>query len=89
MKSGKEIMLSNSRGIVMPYLATVVRIFVEREGNVTPQDPWCIFQENHPPPEDLESSNDSNYPAMQKVKSKISSLKSALKKTNKLPCIPE
>ena len=31
MKSGKEITLSNSRGIAMPYLATVVRIFVEGE----------------------------------------------------------
>ena len=89
MKSGKAITLSNSRGIAMPYLATVVRIFVEREGNVTPRDAWRIFQENHPPPEDLESSNDSNYPAMEKVKSKISALKTALKKNNVLPCIPE
>ena len=38
MKSGKAITLSNLRGIAMPYLATVVRIFVEREGNVTPRD---------------------------------------------------
>ena len=89
MKSGKEITLSNSRGTAMPHLVTIVRIFVKCEGNVTLQDTWHIFQENHPPPEDLESSNDSNYPAMQKVKSKISALKTALKKTNVLPCIPE
>ena len=89
MKSGKEITLSNSRGIAMPYLATIVRIFVERKGNVTLRNAWHILQEKHPPPADLELSNDSNYPAMQKVKSKISSLKSALKKTNVLPCIPE
>ena len=68
MKRGKDITLYNSRGIVMPYLATVVRIFVEHEGNITPRDTWRIFQENHPPPEDFQSSNDSNYPVMQKVK---------------------
>ena len=68
MRSGKEITLSNSRGIAMPYLATIVRIFVEHDGNVTPRDAWRIFQEKHPPPEDFQPSNDSNCPTMQKVK---------------------
>ena len=53
MKSGKEITLSSSHGIVMPHSATVVRIFVEHDGNITPRDAWNIFQENQPSPEDL------------------------------------
>ena len=53
MKSGKEITLSSSRGIVMPHSATVVRIFVENDGNITSRDAWNIFQENQPPPKDL------------------------------------
>ena len=68
MKSGKAITLSNLRGIAIPYLATIVRIFVEYEGNVILRDTWHIFQEHYLPPEDLESSNTSNYPVIQKVK---------------------
>ena len=73
----------------MPYLATVVNIFVEHHGNLTPQDAWRIFQENHPPPEDLLSSNEIIYPTIQKVKYKISALKVGFKKKNVLPCILE
>ena len=68
LKTGKELTLLSSRGIVMPYMASIVRIFVEHHGNITPQDAWQIFQENHPPPEDVLLSNDTNYPTMQKVK---------------------
>jgi len=38
MKSRKAITLTFLHGIVMPYLATIVRIYVEHNRNITPQD---------------------------------------------------
>mmetsp|Transcript_14161 Transcript_14161/g.20676 ORF Transcript_14161/g.20676 Transcript_14161/m.20676 type:complete len:488 (+) Transcript_14161:4829-6292(+) len=52
---------------------------------VKPADAWKLFQEKHPAPE----SESTCYPPMSKIKSKISALKAAYKKSNCLPIIPE
>jgi len=84
-RKGQNVSLSSTRGIAQPYLSTVVQIFVESGGRIKPADAWKLFQEKHPAPE----SESTCYPPMSKIKSKISALKAAYKKSNCLPIIPE
>mmetsp|Transcript_14156 Transcript_14156/g.20663 ORF Transcript_14156/g.20663 Transcript_14156/m.20663 type:complete len:102 (+) Transcript_14156:6195-6500(+) len=78
-------MFSRTTYHAQPYLSTVVQIFVESGGRIKPADAWKLFQEKHPAPE----SESTCYPPMSKIKSKISALKAAYKKSNCLPIIPE
>ena len=80
-KKGQQTTLTTTRGIQMPYLATVIRIFNESNGTIKPAAAWTAFQQIHPPPvNNLEEQ--AKYPTAVKVKGKISALRTQARAAN-------
>ncbi len=77
-KAGQSIVPGcRTRGIVQPYMDTVISIFNENR-EIAPKAAWEKFTYVHPVPTDVAIGN---YPGEKQVRAKISSLKSAWKKS--------
>ena len=74
-KKGQQTTLTTTRGMQMPCLATVIRIFNESNGTIKPPAAWTTFQQIHPPPVN-NPEEQARYPTAVKVKGKISALRS-------------
>ena len=82
--NGESVTSKSIHGISQPYLSTIVRIFNNSNGQIMPKEACESFLKSHPP-NDESSTHVLSYPSMKQVKSKISSLKAAFKKSNVLP----
>ncbi len=80
-KKGQQAALSTARGIILLYVATVIRIFNDSNRTIKPAAGWTIFQQIHPPPTN-NAEEESRYPTAAKVKSKISALRSQARTAN-------
>ena len=80
-KKGQQATLNSTRGIMMPYLATVIRIFNDSNGTIKPAAAWTAFQQIHPPPTN-DAVEEARYPTAVKVKGKISALRSQARAAN-------
>ena len=69
LNKGQAPDLTNIRGVIEPYLTTLIQIFQNSEGNIRPAEAWQQFRAIH-------GDNDENTPTEQQVKIKISELKS-------------
>ncbi len=49
-KKGQQAMLSTTRGIMIPYLATVIGVFNDSNGTIKLAAAWTAFQQIHAPP---------------------------------------
>jgi len=84
IKKSLKPTLCRTRGILEPYNSTVLTIFVDSEGNITPSQAWIEFQRLHPADSEAPSTS---VPSERQVKNKISNLKSKFKATGAMPSI--
>ncbi|KAJ8908052.1 hypothetical protein NDN08_008149 [Rhodosorus marinus] len=78
-KNRVTALLMPYRGIKEPYLSECVRIFEQSEGTIKPADAWRLFVARFPCPEGEEAAN---YPSAAKFQSKISNLKTKIRKSS-------
>jgi hypothetical protein len=81
-KKGQQATQTTTRGITMPYLATVIRIFNESNGTIKPAAAWTAFQQIHPTPIN-NPEEQLRYPTAAQVKGKISALRSQWRAANR------